>query len=154
MLRRFVLVAFISGGLTSSALASPVAASPRGIHQGDVYKGEASALFGGWTLSTPSTPLPLVNVNGATAALCGIVLEFSGTNKVTQGTALWVPPNSSFGESAAFTSGSVRNGTVTADGTVDGSRLRVTIAIPGLSQNSVNGPTQTIGTGTITVTVW
>lgn len=154
MLRRFVLIASIAGGLAGFGLASPVAASPTGSHAADVYKGPGSAVFGGWTLSTPSTPLPLVNGKGATAALGGLVLEFSGTRKVKQGTALWVPPNSSLGESAVFTSGSVGNGTVTADGTVDGSRLKVTLVIPGLSPTSVNAPSQTIGTGTITVSVW
>lgn len=154
MLRRLVLVAFISGGLAGFVFADSAVALRGGGHAGDVYSGPGSALWGGWNLSTPSTPLPLANHNGATAALGGLVLNFNGTSKVTGGTALWVPPNSSLGEAAVFTSGSVQNGRVTAEGTVGGSRLKVTLAMAGLSATSVNAPTQTLGTGTISVTVW
>jgi hypothetical protein len=154
LLRRIVLIASVSSGLAAFILASPAVALPGGSHARDVYRGPGSALWGNSQLSTPSTPLTLVNGNGATAALGGLVLDVTSTGKVTGGTALWVPPNSSIGQLAVFTSGSIGKGTATADGTVDGSRLKVALVMSGLSSASVNSRTTTIGSGTIDATIW
>jgi hypothetical protein len=153
MLRRFVLIASISGGLVGFVLVGPAVAHPGRGHVDVVYTGHGSALWGVGSLSTPSTRLPLVDSKGATAELGSLVLDFSGTKKVRAGTGLWVPPNSSLGELAVFTSGSVEKGTVTADGTVDGSRLKVTLHMAGLSPTSVNSTSTTIGTGTISASI-
>lgn len=50
--------------------------------------------------------------------------------------------------------GSVKNGKATADGTLGTSKFMLTLAFSGLSVNSVNSSSSTIGTGTITATVW
>ena len=152
MLRRIVLIACISGGLTGFVLAGPGVALRPGGHGSDVYTGQGSAQWGGWFVSTPSTPLPLADSAGATGAIGGLVLDFGGTKKVTGGTAVWFPPNSTLGLAVLITRGAVGNGTLTAYGTVNGRQLQITLAMVGLNATAVNAPSTTIGTGTVSVT--
>lgn len=154
MLRRINLFVAVSFGVAGLALAAPAGALPGGSQANDVYTDPGSALWGNAHLSTPSTPLTLTNANGATAGLGGLVLDVAPNGKVTGGTGLWVPPGASIGELATVTSGSIKNGKATADGTAGGTRLKLTLVMNGLNRASVNSTSQTIGTGTITATVW
>ena len=154
MLRRIILIAAVSCGLAGFALAGPAVAVPGGTHAGDVYTGPGSALWGNSHLSTPSTPLTLSNANGATARVGGLVLDVSPNGKVTGGSALWVPPGATIGELATITGGDVGRGKATADGMAGGTRLKFVLDMPALSRASVDSTSQTIGSGTITATVW
>jgi hypothetical protein len=154
MLRRFVLIASISGGVAGFALVSPALALPGGGHANDVYTGPGSAFWGGSHVDTPTVPITLANGNGETADLRGLVLDVSSSGKVTGGFALWAPQGVTVAESATFASGSVKNGKATADGTLGTTKFKITLAFPGLSATAVNSSSPTTGTGTITATVW